>query len=114
METEGWIIVSSMVSSFEASACRALIDLGADVAIVSSNRKKGGRVSGRSTDAFHKRTGVSLAKVMEKVGLELDGSGGGHPTAATVSSISDFDKGEKLALRYIQEQIREGCKKQER
>jgi phosphoesterase RecJ-like protein len=107
-EIDGWIIVSSTVSSFEASACRALIDLGADVALVSSNRKRGGRISGRCTDAFHKQTGVSLAKVMERIGLELNGSGGGHASAATVSGISDSEKGEKLALRCLEEQIRKG------
>nr|MDO8099811.1 DHH family phosphoesterase [Candidatus Njordarchaeota archaeon] len=107
IEIDGWIIVLSTVSSFEASACRALIDLGADVAIVSSNRKGGIRVSGRCTDTFHKETGVSLAKVMERVGLELNGSGGGHATAATVSKITDVGEGEKLALRYIEEQIRQ-------
>lgn len=108
MEIDGWIIVSSTVSSFEASACRALIDLGADVAIVSSNRKEERRVSGRCTDVFHEETGVSLAKVMERVGLELKGSGGGHATAATVSGINDVDKGEKLALTYIEDEIRQG------
>jgi phosphoesterase RecJ-like protein len=115
VEINGWIIVSSTVSSFEASVCRGFIDLGADVAIVSSNRKgRGRRVSGRCTEVFHEETGVSLAKIMEKVGLELNGSGGGHPTAATVSGISDVDKGEKMVLTYVEEEIRQGEEQREK
>jgi phosphoesterase RecJ-like protein len=114
MEIDGWIVVTSTVSSFEASACRALIDLGADVAIVSSNRKEGRRVSARCTDVFHDKTGVSLAKVMERVGLELSGSGGGHATAATASGINDVDKGEKLALTLVEEGIRRGKEEREK
>jgi nanoRNase/pAp phosphatase (c-di-AMP/oligoRNAs hydrolase) len=107
VEIDGWIISLSEVSSFGASACRGLMDLGADAAIVSSDKKKLKRVSARSTSRFCKNTGVNLAKVMEKVGVELGGSGGGHATAATVSGMEDARKAEKLVLRYIHEMIRE-------
>jgi nanoRNase/pAp phosphatase (c-di-AMP/oligoRNAs hydrolase) len=107
IEIDKWIIVSSTVSSFEASACRALIEIGADVALVSSNRKGKGRISSRCTDVFHEETGVSLARIMERVGLELNGSGGGHATAATVSGINDVEKGEKQTVAYIEEAIRQ-------
>jgi nanoRNase/pAp phosphatase (c-di-AMP/oligoRNAs hydrolase) len=103
----GWVICLSEVGSFGASGCRGLIDLGADVAIVSSERKKLRRVSARSTSKFYKDTGVDLAKIMEKVGVELGASGGGHPTAATVSGMDKAEAAEKLVLKYIQETIRE-------
>ncbi|WXG45536.1 MAG: DHH family phosphoesterase [Candidatus Atabeyarchaeum deiterrae] len=108
LESNGWIIASSIVSSFEASACRGLIELGADAAIVSSDRRDEKRISTRSTKAFHDRTGINLAKIMEKVGEELNGSGGGHATAATVSGISDIEKGERLTVKYIEECVRKG------
>lgn len=107
VETNGWIIGLSEVGSFEASACRGLIDLGVDVAIVSSNKKKLKRVTARSTSGFYIDTGVNLAKVMEKVGIELGASGGGHPTAATVSGMDDAKKAERLVLRFVQDVINE-------
>jgi phosphoesterase RecJ-like protein len=107
VEIDEWIISLSEVSSFGASACRGLMDLGADAAIVSSHKKKMKRVSARSTNKFWKNTGINLAKVMEKVGVELGGSGGGHATAAAVSGIEDAKKAENLVLRHIQEMIRE-------
>jgi nanoRNase/pAp phosphatase (c-di-AMP/oligoRNAs hydrolase) len=107
VNTSGWVIGLSEVGSFGASGCRGLIDLGADLAIVSSDRKKLRRVSARSTSKFYKDTGVDLAKVMEKVGIELGASGGGHPTAATVSGMDDVKVAEKLVLKHIQERIKE-------
>jgi nanoRNase/pAp phosphatase (c-di-AMP/oligoRNAs hydrolase) len=106
IRVNGWVVGLSEVGSFGASACRGLIDLGADVAIVSSDNKKLKRMSARSTNDFYKDTGVDLAKVMERVGIEMWANGGGHPTAATVSGMDDIRKTEKLILRYIQEMIR--------
>lgn len=106
VKINGWVIGLSEVGSFGASACRGLIDLGVDVAIVSSDKKKLKKVSARSTNGFYKDTGVDLAKVMEKVGIELGASGGGHPTAATVSGIDNTNKAEILVLRYIQETMK--------
>jgi nanoRNase/pAp phosphatase (c-di-AMP/oligoRNAs hydrolase) len=103
----GWVLVLSEVGSFGASGCRSLIDLGADIAIVSSDKKKLSRVSARSTSKFYEDTGVDLAKVMEKVGIELGACGGGHPTAATVSGIDNISMAQKLVLRCIKETIRE-------
>ncbi len=106
MKINGWVISLSEVGSFGASSCRGLIDLGADVAVVSSDTKRLKRMSTRSTGKFYKETGVDLAKVMEKVGIELGANGGGHPTAATVSGVDNIDNAEKLVLRHIQEMIR--------
>jgi nanoRNase/pAp phosphatase (c-di-AMP/oligoRNAs hydrolase) len=107
IEIGGWIVACSTVSSFAASACRALIDLGSDVAIVTSKRKKDIRITTRSNNVFYETTRINLAKLMEKIGMELSGHGGGHPTAATVSGIGDGNQGERLILRYIDEHIHE-------
>jgi nanoRNase/pAp phosphatase (c-di-AMP/oligoRNAs hydrolase) len=106
VKINGWVVALSEVGSFGASACRGLIDLGADVAIVSSDKKELKRMSARSTPNFYKDTGVDLAKVMERVGIEMGANGGGHPTAATVSGMNDINKAEKLILRCIQGMIR--------
>ena len=105
IEIGGWIVTFSSVSSFAASACRALIDLGSDIAIVTSKKKKDIRVTTRSSNAFYETTKVNLAKLLEKIGTELGGHGGGHATAATASGIVDASRGERLILRYIDEHI---------
>jgi nanoRNase/pAp phosphatase (c-di-AMP/oligoRNAs hydrolase) len=107
IEVGKWIVTCSSVSSFAASACRAFIDLGADVAIVTSKRKDDIRITTRSSNAFYETTKVNLAKLMERIGIELGGHGGGHPTAATVSGISDASRGEHLIMSYIDEYINE-------
>jgi phosphoesterase RecJ-like protein len=104
IEMSGWIVACSAVSSFGASACRALIDLGSDVAIVTSKKKKEYRITTRSSNAFHETTGINLAKLVERIGRELGGHGGGHATAATVSGIREANEGERRLLEYIEEQ----------
>jgi nanoRNase/pAp phosphatase (c-di-AMP/oligoRNAs hydrolase) len=105
VEIGGWIVTCSSVSSFGASACRALIDLGSDVAIVTSKKKKDTRMTARSSSIFYETARLNLAKLMEKIGIELGGHGGGHATAATVSGIEDANQGERLILRYIEEHM---------
>jgi phosphoesterase RecJ-like protein len=107
IEIGGWVVTCSNVSSFAASACRAFIDLGSDVAIVTSRKKKDVRITARSNNAFYDATKVNLAKLMEKIGVELGGHGGGHATAATVSGIGDAAQGERQIVRYIEERVRQ-------
>lgn len=78
-----WVIVTSHVSAFGASAARALLSLGADIAFVASDTKDGIQVSSRATPEFLKKTGLHLGKdIMPKVGEMMSGSGGGHAGAA--------------------------------
>lgn len=76
------LIVFSSVGSFEAASARALLRLGADVAIVFSPRDNEMRVSGRCrrnlTDDLH--LGDDVFSEVENV---LDGSAGGHDAAAS-------------------------------
>jgi nanoRNase/pAp phosphatase (c-di-AMP/oligoRNAs hydrolase) len=78
-----WLLVVSEVGSYQSSAARALLPLGADVAVVGGKAKGGVRVNLRSTQTFHRNSGIHLARdVAIPLGKELGGSGGGHPTAA--------------------------------
>jgi len=78
-----WLLVISEVGSYQSSAARALLPLGADVAMVGGKAKGGVRVNLRSTQTFHRNSGIHLARdVAIPLGKELGGSGGGHPTAA--------------------------------
>ncbi|MCF2139352.1 MAG: DHH family phosphoesterase [Candidatus Lokiarchaeota archaeon] len=96
------IVAISHVSSYEASACKALIDLGADIAfVVAFERKKLlFRISGRVREEVIQNFDFHLGKFMTKFGNQWQGSGGGHDGAAgaygTLESIKQnsnlFDK----------------------
>lgn len=93
-EVDNWIIVTSYLSSFQASAARAIIGLGADVAIVASKDKKTLRASLRANERFYKETSIHLgADVAKVLGGEFEGAGSGHPTAAGMNG-----KGETVKL----------------
>ncbi|WP_457558367.1 DHH family phosphoesterase [Candidatus Harpocratesius sp.] len=78
------IIAISHVSSYEASACKALLDLGADIAfVVAFERKKlFFRISGRVREEVIQNFDFHLGKFMTKFGNQWQGSGGGHDGAA--------------------------------
>lgn len=89
---DDWIVAVTNVSSFEASAARALIGLGADVVFVASEKDGTVRVSARCTNSFYEKTGISVGyQVLRRVAEILGGSGGGHHLAggATVSGNSE-------------------------
>ncbi len=81
-----WIVALSHVGSFEASAARALIKIGADVSFVCSVEKGEARVSVRTSNFFIKRTHLNFAKdYVPKLAKVLRGSGGGHSAAVSVN-----------------------------
>ncbi len=92
------VLLLSYVSSYEASAARALTSLGGDVAIVIARRKSETRISLRATPEFISETGISLGKdVIPALITQFGGTGGGHDAAAgynadllEISSIKSF------------------------
>ena len=100
-----WVIVTAKIGAYEASACRGLIELGADVAIVGGKPSKGSvRISARSTQEFYKVTEINLGSdVMEPIGNVIEGKGGGHPNAAGANG----KRGRTKALARSVELIRE-------
>ncbi len=75
------IVATSQGSAYEASVCKSLLGLGADIVFVGSQRGEQFRVSARATQAMV-RKGVHLGKLMGGVGSETSNGGGGHPGAA--------------------------------
>ncbi|NVM30453.1 MAG: hypothetical protein HWN65_16540, partial [Candidatus Helarchaeota archaeon] len=105
-EFNGWLVAISHTSAFEASACRALIRLGADVAIVYGQTKDGVRFSARATNAVAHETDLNLAKdLMEKIGSIMHGEGGGHKTAAGCSGIDNLEAGLDLSLEILKNKL---------
>ncbi len=84
------IVASSQGSAFEASVCKSLISLGADVAFVGSQRGEQFRISARATQAVV-REGVHLGKLLGAVGSETTNGGGGHPGAAGITGVGDVE-----------------------
>lgn len=85
-----YIIATSQGSAFEASVCKSLISLGADIAFVGSQRGDQFRVSARATQAVV-RKGVHLGKLLGGVGSETTNGGGGHPGAAGLNGVGDVE-----------------------
>jgi phosphoesterase RecJ-like protein len=101
-----WIIAFSHVSAYQASAARALIDLGAHMAAVAGQRNENIEISLRCTREFNAKTDIHLGRDIAKpLGEYLQGMGGGHATAAGVNGIGDIETGLKRCLRLLKEKL---------
>ncbi|AFK22181.1 bifunctional oligoribonuclease/PAP phosphatase NrnA [Pyrococcus sp. ST04] len=95
-----FVIVTSKVSAYEALACKVFLQLGADVAIVGSE-KGGVRISARARD-YLVRKGLHLGRLMERVGPIIKGSGGGHAGAAGANGRENLDKAIKFLVKEVE------------
>ena len=101
-----WILAFSHVSAYQASAARAIIDLGAHVAVVAGQKNEKIEISLRSTRGFYNKTKVHLGKDIAKpLGEYLHGMGGGHSTAAGVNGTGDVETGFKRCLQLLKEKL---------
>jgi nanoRNase/pAp phosphatase (c-di-AMP/oligoRNAs hydrolase) len=101
-----WIIALSRVSAYEASAARALVDLGAHAAAVAGKRDESIEISFRCTREFTKETGIHLGKDIAKpVGEQLHGMGGGHAAAAGANGTGETEAALKLCLNLFREKL---------
>ena len=99
-----WVVVFSEVGSFQASAARGLVSLGADVAVVAGVDGDEIRASLRSSQRLFDETGLHLGLLISRYSEEHGGSGSGHPTAAGYNGIGNFDAFEKnLHARFVEE-----------
>jgi nanoRNase/pAp phosphatase (c-di-AMP/oligoRNAs hydrolase) len=101
-----WIVAFSHVSAFQASAARAIVDLGAHVAVVAGQKNENIEISLRCAQEFHQKTGIHLGKDIAKpLGEYLQGMGGGHSTAAGVNGVGDVEAALKRCLRLFKEKL---------
>ena len=101
-----WIIALSHVSAYQASAARAIIDLGAHVAVVAGQKNESLEISLRCTREFYEKTGIHLGKDIAKpVGEYLHGMGGGHSTAAGINGVGEIEAGLKRCLKLLKEKL---------
>ena len=77
------IIALTHVGAYEASVARALIQLGADIAIVLSERKEATRMVIRALKRTIEKHGIDVGRdIASKIAEAAEESGGGHETAA--------------------------------
>jgi phosphoesterase RecJ-like protein len=101
-----WIIAFSHVSAYQASAARALVDLGTHMAAVAGQKNEKVEISLRCTRDFNQITGIHLGRdIANPLGEFLQGMGGGHATAAGVNGTGAADKGLKRCLRLVKEKL---------
>lgn len=101
-----WIIALSHVSAYQASAARALIELGADVAAVAGQKNQNLEISLRASRGFHDKTSVHLGRdIANPLGEYLHGMGGGHSTAAGVNGTGDIETGLKRCFVILKQKL---------
>jgi nanoRNase/pAp phosphatase (c-di-AMP/oligoRNAs hydrolase) len=108
---ESWTLATSQLSSFQASAARALIGLGADASVVCGNDKKNLRASLRATDRFYQETRIHLGELAQTLGTEFGGAGSGHPTAAGVNGVGDPEVLVKRVVELVSERLNTNSKR---
>jgi len=102
-----WLIAFSHVSAYQASAARALITLGAHVAVVAGQRNEKIQISMRATRDFQEKTGVHLGRdVAKPLGEYLHGMGGGHSVSAGVNGFGDVEASLKRCLIILKEKLK--------
>ncbi len=84
------IVAISLGSAHESSVCKALLNIGADVAFVGSQRDEKFRISARARQDMV-RMGMHLGKLLDNVGGETSNNGGGHAGAAGLTGVGDVE-----------------------
>lgn len=102
-----YIVVVTHVGAYEASAARALLDLGADLAIVVSERGPETRIIGRARRGVVEKLGIHLGRdVMEPLAGALSGGGGGHAQAAGATVRSGIDRVIGAVVEHVEKLLR--------
>jgi len=111
MRVENWIIAFSHVGAYQASAARALIELGADIALVAGEKDGEVQMSLRSTREFYEKTGIHLGRDLARpLGEALRGMGGGHSTSAGVNGFGDHETAIKRAMEILKARLNQSLR----
>jgi phosphoesterase RecJ-like protein len=97
-----WVVALSEVGSYHASAARALVALGAHLAIVAGKREDELTVSFRATREFTSETGIHLGTdLANPLGVRMHGMGGGHATAAGANVKGNVHDALSISLTLV-------------
>jgi nanoRNase/pAp phosphatase (c-di-AMP/oligoRNAs hydrolase) len=101
-----WILTFSNVGSYQASAARAMVDLGAHMAAVAGQKGDKIELSLRCTKEFNKKTGIHLGKdIAQPLGKYLQGMGGGHASAAGLNGKGKVESALSRCLVIIKKYL---------
>lgn len=102
-----WVVALTHVGSFQSSVARALLGLGAHVAIAAGEEKGWLQASLRGLQEFVEKTGVNLGSdLAERIGREMGGFGGGHATAARVEcQVKNVEEFFKRCVEILSEKL---------
>ena len=101
-----YIIVVTHIGAYESSVARAILDLGADIAIIVSEHGTEVRIIGRARKGVVEELGLNLGRdVMEPVGKALGGSGGGHAQAAGASARASLERALDTVVEILRQVI---------
>jgi len=107
LRINNWLIALSHVSAYQASAARAMIAIGAHVAVVAGQNGEKIQISMRSNRDFYEKTGVHLGRDIAKpLGEYLNGMGGGHSVSAGVNGVGEIEASLKRCARLLKEKIK--------
>lgn len=99
-----YLTVITRVGAYESSVAKSLLDLGADVVIIVSERGLETRIVGRSKKDIVDGLGLHLGRdVMEKAAQMLGGSGGGHSQAAGAAVNAPLEKTLSVLISIVNE-----------
>ncbi len=99
------LVALSNVVSHEAAACRGLLKLGADIAIVVAEKENEMRISSRAREKITEKN-LDLSEMFKEIGKFLEGSGGGHPLAGSANGKrKNRDEMRKLILRLLTKKL---------
>jgi nanoRNase/pAp phosphatase (c-di-AMP/oligoRNAs hydrolase) len=103
-----WIAAFSHVSAYQASAARALVGLGAHLAVVAGQQDEKIQISMRATREFYEKTKIHLGRDIAKpLGEYLHGMGGGHTVSAGVNGVGDVEASFKRCLKLLKAKLKE-------
>jgi nanoRNase/pAp phosphatase (c-di-AMP/oligoRNAs hydrolase) len=89
---DDWMITVSPIGAYQASVARALVALGAHVAVAAGEKDSKLQVSLRACSEFYEKSGVHLGRDIAKpLGEFLHGMGGGHAASAGANGVGDVE-----------------------
>lgn len=111
-KVENIVIAVSKLHSHEAPAARAIMKLGADIAIVAAEKPGEVRISSRARERVLDY-GVDLAEIFKDVSEIINGSGGGHALAGSAngSKVKATDEALDFIVKAIAKKMGKPLKK---
>ncbi|ABM80437.1 DHH family phosphoesterase [Hyperthermus butylicus] len=102
-----YIVAVTNVGAYESSVARALLDLGADMALIVSEHGDEVRVIGRARKSIVEKLDVHLGRdIMEPLGSMFGGGGGGHAQAAGATVRADLERVYAALLELLEKLLK--------